>query len=1028
MNRKLVQQILPIWRACFTAVFIWTVLHVQVMGSSSINAVKSGEHSLAPQEVVTGKVTDQETGEPIVGASVLVKGTTNGTITDLDGNYRLDVPDDAVVTFSYVGYESVEEVVAGRSVINVSLAVSISELDQIVVVGYGTQRKSDVTGAIASVDEEQLNQRVPATVWESVQGQMAGVQVNTGSGTPGEGAAIRIRGTSTFNAGTDPLYVVDGQPVNNIDDLNPNDIKSIEVLKDGASAAIYGSRSANGVVLITTKMGEAGQNNINVSYVRSWGEVRNMPQANAQERFLYDQLRGQTTRGAPNGTDMFLDSLNTMYNRNNYWIDVFYRTAVRDQLNVSVSSGTDRTKFYSNIGYLRQEGIAPNSGYNRFNARINIDHSFNDRVKTGIRMGMSYGNLHNFIEGDEQNGISSVLIKGAYSSYLEPDGSFQVNNNSVRGRENILYLYSVLDDNQRNLKGNYFQFLEVGIVEGLKYRANFGVEFDYLRHSNFEPEFVGSQTDQVSAFFFSSLDYNWIHESILSYDREFGDHTISAIAGFSAQKWGRPEERIEGNLANSLIPTLNNFDGLEAVDLANTFTRDQNNHSLASVFARANYSYKDKYLASATIRRDGSSRFGPENRWGTFPSVSFGWRFSEEAFLQGQSFLDNGKIRLGFATTGNERINNRDFDFLLDIGNFYNGQNGVGLSNQLGNTDIQWEETDQFNIGLDLGFIDGRVNMTLDWYQKNTSKLLANRPLPPQTGFEETRVNLGDVKNSGIEMGIQAVPVDLGDFRWETNFNLTYNQNEVTSLAGDVSIITRDHLTEIGEPLGNFYGYQINGIYPSDAANTDGVTANGITLGAGDYIWQDTDGNGSINGDDRVILGNAYPKFYGGWRNQVSYKNFTFSFLFDYQFDVEVYNHFYQTMINFTLNSWTPWPNVINNTFEGEGDDTALFPDERRAQNTLGTSAPTSYSVQDASFIKLRNVKLSYNLPANLLGKIGVDGTTVYVALNNALTWTNYLGWDPEVSQSDANALNAGRDNGRYPRQRELLLGINVNF
>lgn len=1019
MKRKYVRQIYALF-----GVFLFVLLPTANQANAASADRKLNEIGL--QNTVTGTVEDQRTGEPLIGVSVIIKGTSQGTITDVEGNYRVEAPNDAILVFSFIGYAGKEVAVGNRTVVDVTLEESVSELNEVIVVGYGTQEKREVTGAISSVDEEQLAQRVPATVWEAFQGQMAGVQLNTGSGTPGAGASIRIRGTATFNGGTDPLYVVDGQPVNNIDDLNPNDIKSIEVLKDGASAAIYGSRSANGVILVTTKLGEAGKTNISVNYLRSFGQLRKMPQANAQERLLYDELRGQAING---GQNMYLDSLNTMYNRNNYWIDIYYRTAIKDQANVSISGGTDKTKFYTNIGFLSQQGIAPNSGYKRWNARLNIDHSLNDRVTAGVRMGMSYGELHNFVEGDEQNGISSVLIKGAYSSYLEPDGSYQVNNNSFRGRTNIFDYYNKLNDRNRNLRGNYFQYVEIGILDGLKFRAQAGVDFNYIRNTNIEPEFVGGQNTNVNAFFYSALDYNWIYENYFSYSKEFGDHSISGIAGASWQKWGRPEERIEGQLANSLIPTLNNFNGLEGVNLTNTFTRNQSDHALQSIYARANYSFKDKYLASATIRRDGSSRFGPDNRWGSFPSISLGWRFSEESFFQGQSIIDNGKIRAGWAVTGNERIGNRDFDFLLDIGNFYNGINGVGLTNRLGNPAIQWEETSQFNIGLELGLIGSRVNLTVDWYNKNTSELLADRPLPAQTGFEETRVNLGEVENKGIELGIQAVPVNTNGIKWETNFNFAYNKNTVKSIAGDVPIVTRDHRTEVGQSLGNLYGYKILGIYASDEANVDGIVANGNVSGAGDYIWQDTDGNGEIDGDDRVVLGNAYPKYFGGWRNSVSYKGFTFSFLFDYQFEVEVYNHFYQTMTNFTLNSWTPWPEIINNTFDVDNPNaSAIFPDGARNQNLLGTGAPTSYSVQDASFIKLRNIKISYDLPANLIGKLGASRLTVYGSINNALVWTNYKGWDPEVSAGNANALNAGRDDGRYPRLREYLIGLNLNF
>ncbi|SDF19122.1 TonB-linked outer membrane protein, SusC/RagA family [Pricia antarctica] len=849
------------------------------------------------------------------------------------------------------------------------------------------------------------------------------------------------------------MYVVDGQPVDNIDNINPNDIQSLEVLKDGASAAIYGSRSANGVVIVTTKSGRAGKTSINVNYIKSFSKLRKVPVANARERQLYDLLRGTEGNG-------LVDTLNQMYQLNNDFQDLFFQTAAKDQVNVSLSSGGEKTKFYWNTGLIDQDGLTINSNFTRLNTRLNVDHDFTDNIRMGVRLGLSYEETKNIDQANETEVISSAIIKAAYSPYIDPDGSYIASANSFRGRANILDELSRSDVRFRNLRGNFFTYLEFDILEGLKFRTNNGVDYNYTRNTWFQPEFVSSQSADIQAEFFSSLDYNWIHESFLNYDTTMGKHVITGLLGFSAQKWARPEERIRGLLANNLIPTLNNLGGLEAIDLNNTYTEDQNDHSLMSFFGRATYAYDDKYLVATTYRRDGSSRFGPENKWGLFPSIALGWRFSNEKFMENLTFIKDAKLRFSSAITGNERINNRDFDFLLSTSNFYNGLNGIGLSNQLGNPAIQWEETNQTNFGLDLALFSNRLNFTFDYYEKTTSKLLANLPLPAQTGFLQTRVNVGEVSNNGLELTLNATPIVLNDFSWQTDFNIAINNNNVNELAGGVPIISDNHITETGSPLGSFFGYGIEGIFAYDESNAftpegtqltpnfsgdgtftnytlDGATYNGqvdqLTVGGtvsggGDYQYIDRDGNFTIDGDDRKLLGNPYPKYYGGWRNQFTYKNLRFSFLFDYQFDVEVFNNFYQTMSNFTLNSWTPVPYIINNTYEGPGDETAIFPGARRNQNLLGTTAPTSYWVEEADFIKLRNIKLTYDLPDQWIEILGMQRFTVFGSVNNALVWTNYIGPDPEVTGDNVSALNSGVDNGRYPRGREFLLGININF
>ncbi len=1008
-------------------------------------------------------IVQTDNDAPLTGVSVFIRNTKNnftaGASTDSSGIFTFSrVPSGGPYsfTFSAVGYET--QTLAGYNIKNditlslvVKMKASAATLDQVVVIGYGTSKRRNVTGAVVSVNEREISQRSPTNAFEAIQGQMAGVQITTSSGAPGDNAALRIRGVSTFDAGANPLYIVDGQPFDNIDNLNPNDINSIEVLKDGSSAAIYGSKSANGVVIITTKSARKGESKVNVSYLRSYTKARIMPVATTNDRLKFEKFHGII------GDRADVDTFNQQFYNNNNFQELMYRTAVRDQFNIGVIAGSDKTKIYWNTGFLNQQGVIRTTEFMRINSRLNVDHIINSRITMGVRTGLSYDVQQNIDQRFEADLIGVLLTKAPFSTIYDIDGSFLINNDSYRGRENPLMEYSLMDVKKRNIRGNLFNYLEVKILKDLKYRANLGVDFNYERNTEFFPGFVRSGSERIQSNFYSSLGWNWIHESFFNYDKTFGDHEISAVAGFSAQKWGQPEERISGLLANTLVPTLNNA---TEILITNTNTLNEDNHSLASVFGRLSYNYKNKYLLSGTIRRDGSSRFGPENKWGNFPSISGGWRFSDEPFMQKIRFIHDAKLRAGFAVTGNERIGNQDYAVQLTTGNFYNGINGVGLSSRLANAAIKWEETKQSNIGLDLSVLKGKLTFNVDYYIKNTVDLLANQPLDAATGLRDIRVNLGNLRNRGFEFAVQATPYNRRGLTWRTNFNFSTNTNEVSRLASGVPIVTSSHITKEGSSLGSFYGYTILGVFAYDQSNAftpdarqltptfdpagtfinytlDGkvysgevkkITVVGQTPKGGDFYWKDNNGDFRIDELDREILGNPYPKYFGGFRNEISYKNFSFSFLFDYQFDVKVYNTFMQELSQLRQNAPTPPKYVLDHLWKGPGDTDARFPGgSRRIQNQLGTNAPTSYWVEDADFIKLRNIKLSYNLPVNVGKRFGVTEMSVYGSVNNALVWTSYRGFDPEVNVAGS-VLSAGVDNARYPRGREFIFGINVNF
>lgn len=1021
----------------------WVLFVLLILGVS-IQGVQ------AQVATIRGTIYEAGSTETITGVNIVLQGTTIGTMSDINGRYELEVPNlNGSLLITFIGYKPLVIEINGRIEIDIEMVEETFLIEEFVVVGYGVQDSRDVTGAISSINVRQIAERSATNVFEAVQGRMSGVQITTDSGAPGEGAQIRVRGVSTFSGDSNPLYILDGQPVDNINSIDPNNIQSIEVLKDGASAAIYGSRSANGVVLITTKKPLVGQLSITANYLRSYSQARIMPVATSNDRFEWELFRGMLGH-------LEQDTRNHLFLYNNNFQEIMYQLAQKDEININLSSGSENSRIFWSAGFLNQEGVIRTTEFKRFNTTFSAEHDFLDKITVGLRTNLSYLDRNNINPSDEDLLIGQMLTKPAWGALFNPDGSYITRTNSYRGRPNFLMEYETRILKRRNFLGNLFSFVKVDLNENLSIQSNIGVDYDYSRGQDFMPAQVGGENNNITADFYSGLDWNWVNESYLNYNQTFyGDHKLSGVFGYSLQEWKGPSERISAFLGNDLIPTINNA---SEVIITNTYTLDTSHRSMASIFSRLNYGYKSKYLISSTFRRDGSSRFGPENRWGNFPAVSIAWRFSEEKFMSSLSFINDAKIRLSYAITGNERIGTRDYDTQLSTGLFYNSVAGIGLSSSLGNPAIKWEQTNQYNFGVDLSTLNGRLNFIFDLYEKNTSDLLANQLLPVETGLNTMRVNVGDVMNRGFEISIQGTPYDRNGFSWNSSINLSRNINKVIALAGDAPIVSDTHITRVGDPIGSFFGYKVLGVFAYNESNafTDGgvqLTPNfdgsgnftGYTLNGspyngnvnrksvggtisqgGDYNYFDLDGNFLINGDDRDILGSPFPKYYGGFRNEFSYNGINLSVFFDFQFNAQVYNLRGNTSSNFTLNSETPLPYILDNRWTGPGDDTAIFPGRpNRPHNTLG---PRSTWIENADFIKLRNVRIGYTVPSKVVERINISQLSIYASINNVLTWTNYSGFDPEVSSPGGNLLNAGVDGGRYPRSRQFIVGFNINI
>lgn len=1011
------------------------------------------------QNMVKGVVKD-DLDEPLVGATVAVKGTTVGAVTDMDGNYSIQVPKGKkTLVFSFIGFKTKEVVYRDQNTLNVKLKPDQFMLNEVVAIGYGVQRKRDITGAVTTISNEDIEKRQAVSVFDALQGITPGVMVINNSAAPGEsGSTIRVRGTSTLEGGVDPLYVVDGMPTDDISMINPNDIKSMEILKDAASAAIYGSRSANGVILITTKSGEEGKPKIDIRYLHSWSRrSKKIPQANADDRRAFDSRNNISLE--PAVTDPFA------YNRTgNYdYQDMLAQTANRNQVDLSLRGGTSKMSYMASLGYLDETGIIVNSWNKRLTGRVNVDFKATNRLKLITRLSYSYQNSNAI---NEANTIQQALKRPAYFVLYYPDGTFMFNNG---GQRNPLAETMYRKNDVQFYIATIYQGIQYEIMPWLKFEANVNGTFKLTRKNNQMSYLLSTATPQIgSASDNTRFDRNLVGEAFFSANKKFGEHSLSGVLGMSVQDTRYETMDYAGDgLISEEIYTTNTY---QTLNLTKTGTGAGEN-ALVGVFGRASYNYKGRYLANVTVRRDGSSRF-TNHRWGTFPSMSLGWRFSDEAFMGwSKSILKDGKLRLSYGTTGNQRIGNYEsINTYQFSGFYYQTEPGVRPNSLFGNPDIKWETTKQLNGGVDLSLFDGRIALTLDYYNKKTTDLLYSSKMPSELGYSTKKINLGSIQNRGIEFDISAYPFRTSSFEWNTKFGFSMNRNKVLSLATGDYVQGGAWRVAVGEPLGQFYGYNNIGVYAYDESNAytpdmkvrllpvfrrdgynnviltdegqpellgyqypDGTSYEGDikqmkvgnqVLKGGDMIWEDLDCNGVIDDADRKVMGSGYPDWFASWSNTISYKNFTLDFSFYGSFGAKIFNREDFNKNTYASSNTTPRPYVIYNAWRFPGQQTDMPHAAKSSVNNTNRLLTGSY-LEDGSFIRLSNLRLSYRLDARFAKRIGLNGVMAYVYGNNLLTWTNYSGYDPEFGSG---TLTPGNDTGRYPRKRELGLGININL
>ena len=1008
------------------------------------------------QRTITGVVTD-DAGEPLAGATVLVKGTTTGTIADIDGSYSIILPDGSTtLVYSFTGFSTQEYNVETLSTLDVALAFDAIGLEDVVVVGYSPQKRKDVTGSVSSIKSGEIENVQLPSFETALQGRAAGVQVTKNSGKPGGGIDVNIRGRTSISASNQPLYVVDGVPIisgDNLDfaqegiggsnvsvlsDLSPNDIESIEVLKDASSAAIYGSRAANGVVLITTKRGSKDGKtsiNINSSYGNAW-LAKSIPAISGQQYQDYSvELWGPLLDAF--GLDRSFENIETFLlgplgNANTRWLDEVFTTSPLTNLSGNISGGNDKTQFYGSFGYSDEEGIMVNSGFTRYNGRLNVNHFASDKLNFSMNMGYSNSNTQQIQNDNNIFGAlgASILIPPVVPIFND-DGSY----GGAFGIENAVAAVTEYQNNiirgrlQGKVRAAY------NITDELSLSASLGVDLVDQSENIYEPRVLQS-SNTGRAVVATISDKRFIHEYVANYNTSFGKSALQVALGTSFQ-----EDDINTTFTEAVDFPTDDFRGLSSGATPLTTNGGFTGDNLRSYFGSVNYNFDSKYYLTATFRADGSTRF-VNNQWGFFPGVSAGINLGE--ILIPESNIDLLKLRLGWGQTGNNVIGNFAALQLYGGGNNYvtpDGADAPGTApSQIGNPDLKWETTTQINAGIDFGFANSRFGGSIDFYVKNTTDLLLNRPIPTTSGFTSVTQNVGEVQNRGVDITLNASIIDNKDFSWTSTFTVGYLQNEVKKLVDgipfDVGFANR--IAE-GQSLGSFFGHVTDGLFQNQAEIDAHATQ--PNAAPGDFRFMDISGgagpdgvlgtaddlapDGVINDNDRTFIGKALPDFQGGFRNVLSYKGITVNAFFQFATGFQVYNNnlaFAEGMNSVfapTLRAW-------ENRWQQEGDQTNIPRLVRNDPN--GNRRDSDRFAEDGDYLRLKTLTVGYNLPSSLLDKIGLQSVEVYASGYNLWTATGYSWFDPEVNIFDGSNTALGTDFLTFPQPRSIIFGVNLGF
>ena len=1034
-------------------------------GTSSGTSLPNGK-----VRTVSGIVVDEK-GESVIGASIQVKGTGTGTITDIDGNFSIEAPETSILIISYIGYKSIELPALSKELSKIVLKEDSEMLEEVVVVGYGVQKKSDVSVSVASVKGEALANNPATDFRQALVGEMPGVQVTTPSGDPEGSVSIRVRGISTVNAGSDPLYIVDGVPMERgFANLNTNDIESIEVLKDASAAAIYGSRGSNGVVLVTTKKGTSEK--LTIQYDGYYGIQKVSKKLDMMNAYQFAQfakdghdnaylsevsgaspddpnsVRPKSYHQIPTELFPYLEGQTGLTDTD--WQDAIFRNAGTTGHNISLSGKTQAINYFVSGNYMRKDGIIINSDFKKYSMRMNLDGKYK-RLKFGVNFAPSYSTSNSVDASGAGGVVQSALMMPPVWPVYNPDGSFNYQgngywrigtdyqHNEVLNPVAMATLQSNVTD-RMSITGKVFAELE--LLKGLSYKVSFGGDYygahnDKYRESSLPlkgKDYYDSPSNP-EGYSSSSLYFNWLIENQLTYTTTFkGKHNLTAILVQSAQKETSKTDNVTAtNYPNDYIQTVN----------GGTVTKggsDKTQWSIASYLARVQYSYAGKYMLSGAIRTDGSSRFGKNNRWGYFPSASAAWRISEEDFFKKQkslSFINDMKIRVSYGVTGNFQIGNYEHWATMSIDNYILGS-GSGKQiygykpDNIERDDLSWEKNKMMNAGIDLQMFNGLLGVTVDYYNTNTSDMLLNVPVPLLTGYSTSLTNIGKVNNRGWEIALTSQKNITTDFGYSLNANWAKNKNEVKELGpGDAPIISSGsvehayYITEVGKPIGNYYLLVQDGIFETEEDLKKYPHFDNTKVG--DFRFVDVDGDGVLDLDkDRAVVGNYMPKFTYGFGGKLWYKGFDLDFSFQGVYGNKILNlnrRYIDNMegnVNGTIVALNRWQSESN---PGNGQV-----NKANRKQTGYNGRTSTWHLEDGSYLRLQNVSLGYAFPKKWIKPFSIEKLRIYVSGQNLVTFTNYSGYNPEVNARPDKALTPGEDYGTYPLARIFMFGINLTL
>ncbi|MDJ1470284.1 SusC/RagA family TonB-linked outer membrane protein [Xanthocytophaga flava] len=1037
---------------------------------------------------ITGTVKDAQSGMPLQGAVILIKQTRIGSVTDVNGNFSLELPDQEIISeqrrllvVSYIGYLTREIIIDNQTHFEISLSADNHSLNEVLVIGYGRQSKALLTSSIAKLDSKEIKDQPVSSFDQAMAGRLPGVNISQNNGAPAGGINITIRGVSSISGGTNPLIVVDGVPlsssssdlfsqgqstnndfsagytVNPLSAMNPSDIESVEVLKDAAATAIYGSRGSNGVILITTKSGQLDQKS-RISF-NAYGGLQQVTKKvdvmDAYQFARYSKLARDLSwiskNPAKNSADDPLDKRATSGDKyalylipylngeagltNTDWQDEIFRSAPIQNYELSASGGTKSLSYYVSGNYFNQQGIIINSGVKRYGARINLKANLTPKLRIGVNFNPSFSD-HKVVQTEQNWWREGVVITALmYHPNLpvrNADGSFALGEmirtsrsgeSSVATIENPVALAELIDNslNHTKLLGN--TYLEFDILKNLTFRTSFGTDLNYMDRFFYRPKTLNWRTEYAPTTTFNyawtnnSSVYNWLSENTLNYTKSIGSHNLTAFIGYTAQKETNKRLYLEGrNFPNDKVTTLN------AATSTNGFSEERQ-WALLSYLGRVQYDFNGKYLLSASIRRDGSSRFGENTKWGWFPSVSAGWRISDENFFSSESLVSNLKLRTSYGLTGNTEIPFYGGTALLNIENYVLGnvvRNGLAPITSP-NANLSWEATKTVNIGADLGLFKNRISLSVDYYHSNTNHLLLDVTVPGSSGFQSSLQNIGKLENKGLEV-LLTTSLHLGKLTWNGSANFATNRNKVLALApGQNQFLVNGGLNDpafivrVGESIGSYYGYKVLGVFKTEEQFKNTPHLMGQNQGVGDFIYADVDGDGDVDANDRTVLGNNNPKFTWGFTNSFTYKGVDVSFTIQGKHGVKIFN----AMHRYLAETW--------------GNNLSVYLSDQAPRPVWGVGSashtrPSSWHVEDGSFVRVRNLTLGYTIPTRILTKDESTSVRVYISSLNPFTFTKYSGYNPEVSNNFGDAVRAGEEFGNYPVAKSFVIGLNVNF